>query len=80
MNKQNIEQIIRDLFRQNFNLYPEIYSDPVEAITAAKDASKGYWDVRTPDEEQRDSAANVTLQDYELWCVAELSELMPVSK
>lgn len=76
MNKQNIEQVIRELFRQNFNLYPENYPDAiVDSIDTAKLVAAGYWDLRTPDEEQRDAEAGVTLQDYEYWCVAELTVL-----
>lgn len=76
MNRQNIEQIIRDLFRQNFSLYPESYPDSItEAIDTAKVTAKGFWDVRTEDEEQRDQEADVTLQDYESWVVAELTTL-----
>lgn len=78
MNKQNIEQIIRDLFRQNFTYYPHDYSGTiVVAIDAAKVTAKGFWDVRTEDEEQRDQEADVTLQDYENWVVAELTNLIP---
>jgi hypothetical protein len=76
MNAQNIQQVVRDLFRQNYKLYPESYADSVvEAVTTAKEVAKGYWDNRTEEEEQRDAEAQVTLQDYENWCVQELTEL-----
>lgn len=81
MNKQNIEQIIRELFRQGYNAYRESYPDQIEeAIKTAKVTAAGYWGTRTPDEEQRDQRAGLTLRDYEEWIVAELSELMQATK
>lgn len=86
MNKQNIEQIIRELFRQNFNLYPELYpltedglmSD--EGTTNAQDVAKGYWDMRTEDEAERDEKAGVTEIDYVEWVMAELADLIPAAE
>lgn len=86
MNRQNIEQIIRELFRQNFNLYPELY--PIaedglmteEGTTNAQGAAKGYWDMRTEDEAERDEKSGVTQIDYVEWVMAELSELIPAAK
>lgn len=76
MNYQNIAQIIRERFRQNYTIYPEVYPDSiVEAVEAAKNAAQGYWDVRTPEEEQRDAEAQVTLQHYESWCIDELTSI-----
>lgn len=76
MQKQNIEQIIRELFKQNYRLYPESYPDTVvAAVDAAKEVANGYWDNRTEEEEQRDQQAGVTLQDYENWVTAELTAL-----
>lgn len=76
MNNYNVSQVIRELFRQNYTLYPSSYSDNIgPAIDAAKETAKGYWDNRTPEEERRDRNALVTLQDYENWCVDELTAL-----
>lgn len=76
MNYQNIAQIIRNLFRDNYNAYPDSYPDSlIEAVEAAKETAKGYWDNRTPDEEQRDAEAQVTLQHYESWCIDELASI-----
>lgn len=76
MKKSDIQHIIRELFRQNFNLYPENYPDTVvAAVDTAKQVAAGYWDVRTPEEELRDEQAGATLQDYEQWCIAELTAL-----
>ena len=85
MSAQNISQIIRDLFRQNFNLYPELY--PLteaglmseEGTTNAQDAAKGYWDMRNEDEAERDEKAGVTEIDYLKWVMAELSDLIPAA-
>lgn len=84
MNKQNIEQLIRDLFRQNFNAYPESYpltDDGLmseEGTTEAQEVAKGYWAVRTEDEIERDEKVGVTEIDYVEWVMAELSELIPL--
>lgn len=86
MNKQNIEQIIRELFRQNFSLYPESYpltEDGLmseEGTTCAQDNAKGYWAVRNEDEIERDEKAGVTQIDYVEWVMAELSDLIPAAK
>jgi hypothetical protein len=76
MKRENIEQIIRDLFKQNYKLYPENYPDQVgEAINTALLAAEGYWDNRDETEIERDKQAGVTLYDYENWVKAELKEL-----
>lgn len=76
MNKQNIEQIIRELFRQGYYTYRENYpKDNLKAINTTKEIAKMSWDNRTEDEIERDEQAGVTLQDYEQWCVAELTAL-----
>lgn len=76
MNRQNIEQIIRDLFKQNYELYPENYSNYVpDAVETAKQTARGYWDMRTEEEEKRDQTAGVTLQDYETWVVYQLYQI-----
>lgn len=41
MNRQNIETIIRDLFRQNFNLYPESYPLTTEYVNSMIPNKKG---------------------------------------
>lgn len=86
MNKQDIEQIIRELFRQNFNLYPASYpltEDGLmteEGTTNAQDVAKGYWAERNDDEIERDEKVGVTEIDYVDWVMAELSELIPTAK
>lgn len=86
MNRQNIQQIIRELFKQNFNAYPEHY--PLtntglmseEGTVNAQEIAKTYWDVRNEDELERDEKAGVTEIDYVEWVMAELSELIPDAK
>ncbi len=83
MNRQNIQQIIRELFRANFNLYPEHY--PLtetgllseEGTLKAQEVAKGYWVERNEDEIERDEKAGVTEIDYVEWVMAELSDLIP---
>jgi hypothetical protein len=76
MKRENIEQVIRELFRQNYSLYPDSYSDtPSAAIKSAKTVALGYWDNRTDEEIERDEQAEVTDQDYENWVVSELVNL-----
>lgn len=86
MNRQNIETLIRDLFRQNFNAYPESYpltDDGLmseEGTTCAQDNAKRYWAVRTEFEIERDEKAGVTEIDYVEWVMVELSDLIPAAK
>lgn len=86
MQKQNISQIIRELFRANFNLYPEHYQltdaglMSEDGTTQAQEVAKGYWAVRTEDEIERDEKAGVTEIDYVEWVMAELSDLIPTAK
>lgn len=74
MNRQNIKQVICELFRENVRLYPEDYEVHADAVNMAKESAKGYWDNRNEMEIERDNEAQVTLQDYESWCLAELEE------
>lgn len=74
--KQIIEITIRVLFRNYYNNNPGRYSDAiVQAIEAAKMAAKELWDKRFEAEQRRDDTTGITLQDYEQWCVAELTAI-----
>ena len=87
MNKQDIGQIIRELFRQYYNA-GEGLSFPItdaglmsdEGSTHAQDVAKGYWAERNEDGIERDEKAGVTEIDYVEWVMAELSELIPAAK
>lgn len=86
MNKQNIQQIIRELFRANFNLYPAHYTltetglMSEEGTTQAHEVAKGYWAERNEDEVERDEKAGITEIDYVEWVMAELSDLIPAAE
>lgn len=83
MNRQNISQIVRELFRDNYNLYPESY--PLtegglmseEGKICAQEVARGYWDVREEAEIERDEKAGVTENDYIEWVMSALSGLIP---
>lgn len=85
MKKEDIETIIRDLFKQNFNAYPDHYLltpsglMSSEGTTQAQEVAKGYWNERNEDEIERDEKAGVTEIDYVEWVMAELSELIPAA-
>jgi hypothetical protein len=73
MNKQNIKNVIQELFRQNIHSFPEYYNSSLEeSIETAIETAKAYWDNRNEHEIANDSLNNVTLQDYQDWCVEEL--------
>jgi hypothetical protein len=73
MNKQNIKNVIQELFRQNIHRYPEYYNSSLEqAKETAIETAKGYWDNRNESEIESDSLHEVTLQDYQDWCIEEL--------
>lgn len=86
MNKQNIEQIIRELFRENYRLYPESYPTTDDGLMTdegticAQEVAKGYFDNRAQFEIERDEKAGVTKIDYVEWVMAELGELIPAAK
>lgn len=76
MKRENIQTIIRDLFRDNYRANPDSYPSQVgDAVRLALLTAKGYWENRTEDEMIRDAKANVNLADYENWVKAELTEL-----
>ena len=76
MTRNNIEQIIRDLFKDNFNAYPNDYlNDLKHSYLATITTADGYWDNRTAAEEERDAAAGIIKNDYSTWCLVELKDL-----
>lgn len=87
MNRQNIQQIIRELFRQYYNAN-EGQSFPLtdtslmteEGTLNAQEVAKGYWADRNEDEIERDEKAGVTEIDYVEWVMAELSDLIPAAE
>jgi hypothetical protein len=82
MQKENVEQIIRELFRENLRLYPESYpltnqgGATQEASESVEGVASGYWDNRDELEVQRDQKLAITRVDYLEWCMNEfLSEI-----
>lgn len=76
MGKQQIEQIIKDLARDNFNLYSEQYElknglATSEATETAQDLAINYYDNRTNEEIERDEDENITQIDYVNFVMAE---------
>lgn len=75
MKTNNIKQIIVDLFRQNWLLYPEDYKEPKAAKIMAIASAKSYWDNRNEIEIERDKEAGVKFKDYRQWILDKLKEL-----
>jgi len=83
MNKQNIQQIIRELFRQYYNAnngqsFP-LTEDCLmsgEGTIHAQEVARQYWALRKEDEIERDENAGITEIDYVEWVMAELSDLI----
>ena len=76
MKNENVKQIIQELARQNFNLYPESYPlenglSTDEATTTAQEVAIGYWDNRNETEIERDEELSITKIDYVNWVMAE---------
>lgn len=75
MQKQNVEQIIRDLATANFNLYPEDYEikdglSTDEATTNAQELANSYWDQREEAEIERDENLDIIKTDYQDWVMS----------
>lgn len=75
MQKQNVEQIIRDLAKANFNLYPENFEidnmlSTEMATLEAQELSNMYWDNRTDNEIKRDDNLGIIKTDYQDWVMA----------
>jgi hypothetical protein len=69
-------QIIRELFRQNINVYPESYpiTDKDTCLKQAESVARGYWDTRNDDEIEADQRNKITADDYIAWCQSEFSD------
>lgn len=77
MDKQNIEMIIRDLFRANFHHYRSDYSKEVlhSPSEIAADWAVNLFDNRNDQEQLRDEQLLITVENYKSWAVAELKSL-----
>ena len=79
MKKQNVEQIIKELANQNFNLYPESYPrlDGLatnDATENAQDLAAGYFDNREELDKTRDEELEITKIDYVDWVCEEFGK------
>lgn len=83
MNKENVKQIVQELFRENIRLYPESY--PLnEDGTATNEASEavGNWAEsiyknRVEFDIERDQTLGVTQIDYVEWAFEAFSDKLP---
>jgi hypothetical protein len=73
MKKQNIEQIIKELFSHNYKLYPESYPESENGLVNedADDNCEQWaldmWNNRDESEIERDEDLAITLADYKDW-------------
>lgn len=84
MNKDNIQTIIRELFRELYNACSAPYRIEGGLMTeegsiAAQEVAIQYWNERNENEIERDERAGVTKIDYVEWVMAELSELVSLT-
>lgn len=73
MKRENIETIIRDLFRDDYRADPDRLTGDKAREVAIADAGL-YWYYRDENEIARDEKAGVTKEDYINWSLAELAE------
>jgi len=81
MKKSNIEQIIKELARDNFRLYTESYPlennlASLEACENLSELAMNYWNSRDESEIERDRAERVILADYFIWIQDAFNELL----
>ena len=75
MQKQNVEQIIRDLSNSNFSMHPEYYEikdglSTDEATLTAQELANSYWDNRQDEEIERDDNLGIIKTDYQDWVMS----------
>lgn len=81
MKTQNIEQIIKESARRNFNLYPDCYHlenelSTEEATISAQELAISYWEHREEDEIERDEKFNISKIDYVEWVMQEFANFI----
>jgi hypothetical protein len=73
MNKQNVEQIIKELFSENYRMYPESYPESEnglvneEADDNCEQWAHDMWNNRLDTEIERDEDLGISLADYKDW-------------
>jgi hypothetical protein len=82
MNKENVEQLIKQLTRECINAYPDAYPVNIDgtatdvASMAVADIASSYWENRNENEIERDENLNITESDYVEWCLETFSDLI----
>jgi len=81
MNKENVEQIIKELANDNFRMYPESYhlDDNLATNEASENVQElgiSYFQHRNEHEIERDEELNISQIDYVEWCMEEFSNLI----
>lgn len=76
INSLIVKQIIQELARHNFNLYPESYAlvdglSTDESTTTAQEVANGYWNNRNELEIKRDEQLGIIKTDYQDWVMSE---------
>jgi hypothetical protein len=74
MKKSNVEQIIKELAMNNFNLYSGSYPlknglATEEATMSVQDLGISYYNNREESEFERDEELGITQIDYVDWCM-----------
>lgn len=73
MKKQNVEQIIKELFADNYKMYPESYPESdnglvnEEADDNCEQWAHDMWNNRNEPEIERDEELTISLADYKDW-------------
>lgn len=76
MKKGKIEKLIRKYVRDNHDSEPGAFSELIQEIEwLSLILADTYWETRKKAEVKRDLQAGVTIQDYEIWVMAEIIEL-----
>jgi hypothetical protein len=79
MDKKEIEKLIRKYLRDNHTAHPRAFPDTLtEMIKLSKLLASSYWEHRDRIEVKRDKEADVTISDYENWCIDELIALKKI--
>lgn len=81
MKTENVEQIIRELFRLNYNSNPESYPAPADGLFSeegddnAEQWSIDLWNNRTESEIERDEELCISIKEYQDWVKQEFYKL-----
>lgn len=77
MNFTDIEDRIKEIFRENFEIYKE---DWLKGKYKPENVAQQYFFNRNEMEVERDEEMGITLNDYEDFCRSEYERLMELEK